>query len=86
MRFSFSLRNTGEVAAKMIISRILLAHHVGDIVDDAHHVGQVGHGGLHVIWGQGVVAGDAEDQEEQYYFGKEFYSYNILNCCNKKKI
>ena len=72
MRFSFSLRNTGEVAAKMIISRILLAHHVGDIVDDAHHVGQVGHGGLHVIWGQGVVAGDAEDQENQYNFGKEF--------------
>ena len=86
MRFSFSLRNTGEVAARMIIGRILFAHHIGDIVDGAHHVGQVGHGGLHVIWGQGVVAGDAEDQENQYHFGKEFYSYNILNCCNKKKI
>ena len=76
MRFSFSLRNTGEVAARMIIRRILLAHHIG----------QVGHGGLHVVGGQGVVAGDAKDQENQYHFGKEFYSYNILNCCNKKKI
>ena len=43
----------------------------------AHHIGQVGHGGLHVIWGQGVVAGDAEDQENQYHFGKEFKAANF---------
>ena len=77
MRFSFPLRNTDKVVARMIIRRILFAHHIGDIVDGARHVGQVGHGGLHVIWGQGVVAGDAEDQENQYHFGKEFKAANF---------
>ena len=86
MRFPFSLRNTHTVAARIIPHRILLAHHIGDIVDGAHHIGQVGHGGLHVVGGKGVVASNAKDQEKQYYFGKEFYSYNTLNCCNKKKI
>ena len=60
----------------MIIRRILLAHHIG----------QVGHGGFHVIWGQGVVAGDAEDQENQYHFGREFKAANFeLPQKDKKK-
>ena len=51
----------------------------------AHHVGQVRHGGLHVIWGQGVVAGDAEDQENQYHFGKEFNRGNFCIAAIKRK-